>query len=141
MPDKLIDDKSAKQLSENFKALKDDVLIEVFTEDGANQVYNDFALRIVGEISALEPRIKLNHYKKGDKKAEERSVSRFPTILIAPDKYNIRFTGAPSGEEGRSLVYAILFASIGTSILTKANLDAVAGLDKKRAITVFVSPT
>jgi thioredoxin reductase (NADPH) len=53
----------------------------------------------------------------------------------------MRYTGAPLGEEGRSLLIAILMASTGRSILTAPSMERLAGLKEKRDIQVFVTPT
>ena len=68
-------------------------------------------------------------------------MHRSPTVLVAPDKYNLRYTGAPLGEEGRSLLVAILMASTGQEHPDGAVVKKIAGLKEKRDIQVFVTPT
>ena len=77
----------------------------------------------------------------GDELSVKRNALRSPTVLIAPDKYRIRYTGTPHGEEGRSLLVSIMMASTGKTILTAQAMEKIAGLKEKRDIQVFVSPT
>jgi thioredoxin reductase (NADPH) len=63
-------------------------------------------------------------------------------VLISPDKYRIRYTGAPVGEEGRSFLTAVIMASTGKTILSdSAKKNILEDLREKRDIQVFVSPT
>jgi len=36
--------------------------------------------------------------------ARARGVTFSPTLLLAPDRYDIRYLGAPVGEESRTLI-------------------------------------
>jgi len=53
----------------------------------------------------------------------------------------MRYTGSPLGEEGRSLIVGILMASTGRTIYTEPSIKRLAGLQDKRHIQVYVSPT
>ncbi len=124
-----------------FKELKADVPIEVYTKDGVNDQFNDATITLIKALAGLSDKIKASFHKAGDNQSVKRGVLRSPTVLIAPDTYRLRYTGAPLGEEGRSLLVAILMASTGKSILTVPTMEKVAGLKEKRDIQVFVSPT
>jgi thioredoxin reductase (NADPH) len=124
-----------------FKELKDDVSLEVYTRDGVNDKFNEAAVTLIMALAGLSDKIKVSFHKVGDERSVKRNVHRSPTVLIAPDKYQLRYTGAPLGEEGRSLLVAILMASTGNSILTAPTMDKIGGLKEKRDIQVFVSPT
>ncbi len=124
-----------------FIELKADVPIEVYTKDGVNDQFNDAAITFIKALAGLSDKIKASFHKVGDDQSVKRSVHRSPTVLIAPDTYRLRYTGAPLGEEGRSLLVAILMASTGKSILTVPTIEKVAGLKERRDIQVFVSPT
>lgn len=128
-------------LRETFKDLKEDVYIEVFTKKGVNEPFNDATVKLIKAISEITPKIKAHFYEIGEEISRERGVERSPTILIAPDKFLIRFTGAPLGEEGRSLIISILMASTGKVLLSESSLRRLGKLDSVRKIEVFVSPT
>lgn len=128
-------------LKETFKELKEDVHIEVFTKKGVNDPFNEATIKLIKAISEITPKIKATFHKIGDEASKRRGIDRSPTILIAPDMYSIRFTGAPLGEEGRSLIISILMVSTGKVLLSEASIKRLKEIDSERNIQVFVSPT
>jgi thioredoxin reductase (NADPH) len=124
-----------------FKDLKEDVAIEVFTLAGMNDKYNEAAVGLIRTLASLSPKIKASFHTVGDPQWIKRGVTRSPTVLIAPDTFRMRFTGAPLGEEGRSLLVAILMASTRGVNLSEPALQRLAGLKDRRDIQVYVSPT
>jgi thioredoxin reductase (NADPH) len=141
MDKNLITDDTKKILSETFKALSDEVSIEVFTKKGLNDAFNEAVETIIRILPEISPLIKVNFFEVGDEQSRKRNVQQSPTVLIEPDKYSIRFSGAPIGEEGRSLILTILMVSTGSVILRPESVIRLAELKEKRQIEVFVSPT
>jgi thioredoxin reductase (NADPH) len=142
MAQEQLPDEVKKVIKETFfKELTNEVFLEVYTKPGVNEQFNEAAVSLIQALSVLSDKLKVSYHKVGDQQAVKRNVHRSPTVLIAPDKYNLRYTGAPLGEEGRSLLVAILMASTGKSILTAAVMEKIAGLKEKRDIQVFVTPT
>lgn len=138
----LISDDVKKQIKENFLVhMRDSVAIEVFTRAGMNDQYNDATVQLIRSLTGLTDKIKASFHTIGDPHSSKRKVTRSPTILIAPDKYSIRFTGAPMGEEGRTLLLTIMMASTGKSILSGPGVKKLADLRERRHVQVFVSPT
>ncbi len=139
----VIPDDVKEALRESLReGLSGDVAIEVYTKQGVNDQFNDAAVSLVKALAALSPKLKPSFHAVGDEQAVKRDVTRSPTLLIAPDKYAIRYTGAPVGEEGRSFLVALMMASTGKSVLSTEAAAAIADrLREKRAIRVFVSPT
>ncbi len=122
--------------------LKEEVHLEVYTKAGQNDQFNDAAVSLVKAIAELSDKLKASFHTIGDEQSVKRNVTRSPTVLIAPDKYRLRYTGAPVGEEGRSFLVAILMASTGKTVLTEEALAKINDqLREKRDIQVFVSPT
>ncbi|MDA8422601.1 MAG: FAD-dependent oxidoreductase [Nitrospiraceae bacterium] len=139
----IIPDDVKKAIKESFlESLKDDVLLEVYTQKGKNDQFNEAAVSLVKAIAELSGKLKVSFHTVGDAQAAKRNVTRSPSVLIAPDKYRIRYTGAPLGEEGRSFLIAIMMASRGKALLTEDTLKKMTNeLREKRDIQVFVSPT
>lgn len=138
----LISDDVKKMIKETFfDNMKDDVVIEVFTLAGMNDQYNDAVVQLIKSLATITDKLKVSFHLVGDAHSTKRNVTRSPTILIAPDKYQLRFTGAPVGEEGRSLLLAIMMASTGRSALSPEGVKKIGDLREKRHIQVFVSPT
>jgi thioredoxin reductase (NADPH) len=66
----------------------------------------------------------------------------FPsTLLIAPDRYKIRWIGAPVGEEGRTFLETLLLVGMGKSNLNEQSAKIIRNIDTPRDIKVFVSPS
>jgi len=137
----ILGEDTRKVLREAFESFKDDVLLEVFVAEGKNDEFNAITVQLMKAIAELSPKIKVSvNDLKGDK-AQKHGVTRSPSVLIAPDKFNIRFTGAPVGEEGISFIQTLIRVSLGESTLTPASKAKLAKLGEKRHIQVFVSPT
>jgi thioredoxin reductase (NADPH) len=142
MAEEQLPDEVKKVIKETFfKELKKDVSLEVYTKSGVNDQFNEAAVSLIKALSALSDKLKVSFYTVNDEQSVKRNVHRSPTVLIAPDKYRLRYTGAPLGEEGRSLLVAILMASTGQSVLSAPTMEKIAGLREKRDIQVFISPT
>jgi thioredoxin reductase (NADPH) len=142
MAEEQLPDDVKKVIQETFfKDLKEDVVIEVYTKPGVNDQFNEAAVSLIKALSVLSDKLRVSFYKVGDEQSIQRNVQRSPTVIIAPDKYRLRYTGAPLGEEGRSLLVSILMASAGKSVLTAPAMEKIASLKEKRDIQVFVSPT
>jgi len=141
MEKELITEDIKAALKEAFKELKDDVLIEVYTKIGVNDMFNGLAVDLINATAEASSKIKIKLYKVGDENSKNRNVHRPPTILIASDKYSIRYTGAPLGEEGRSLVQSIIMASTGQTLVSPDTKKRLQRLKEKRHVRVFVSPT
>jgi thioredoxin reductase (NADPH) len=139
---KLITEDVKKVLKETFKELRDEVAVEVYTQQGVNDIFNDTVVELLKAIGGITNKVKPSFHTLGDDRAKERGVTKSPTLLIAPDRYRMRFTGAPLGEEGRSLIMAILMASTGSVVISEKSLRRIVEeLDTKREVQVFVSPT
>ncbi len=138
---KLVTEDVKKVLKDTFRELRDDVAIEVYTQQGTNDVFNETLIGLVKALSETTDKIKPAFYTIGDEHSSEKGITKSPTLVVAPDKYKIRFTGAPLGEEGRSLIMAILMASTGSVVISENSLKRLMELDTKREVQVFVSPT
>ncbi len=141
MAEELITEDIKNSLRGTFKQLKDTVLIEVYTQAGMNETFNEAAISLIKVMPELSDKIKAGFYKLRDEKAKKQNIQRSPTVLIAPDKYNIRYTGAPAGEEASSFVISLLMVSTNKTILSNDSRKRLERLKEKRHVRIFVSPT
>jgi len=141
--EEIIPDEIKKVIKETFlESLKEEVVLEVYTQKDKNGQFNDATINLVKALAELTDKLKVSFHAVGDEQSIKRNVTRSPTVLIAPDKYRMRYTGAPLGEEGRSFLIAIMMASTGKGLLTEPIAKKIfAELREKRDIQVFVSPT
>lgn len=139
--DWFIPEESRTYLAQLFKGLKVPVELRLFSKKGVNEEFTGFTRKFIVDLARLSDKITLSETDIDSPEAKERGVAESPTILVAPDRYDIRFTGAPAGEEGRSFIETIALCSLGTSGLRQASRDLLAKLAEKRQVRVFVSPT
>ncbi len=141
MPEAIITPDAAKSLKEGFKQLRDEVELHVFTKPGVNEQFSQILVGLVTEIAKFDKRIKPEFHQVGDEASGRYGVERAPTLLVSPAKYKIRYTGAPLGEEGRSLILGIIMASTGRGIFDRPLAKRLEGVNESKNVKVFVSPT
>jgi thioredoxin reductase (NADPH) len=137
----ILPEETKKVLMDTFKELKEKVLLEVFVKDDRDDQYSAFTSELLKGISKLTDKIDVKIYKSGDEATKKKGITRFPTILINPDKYKVSYVGTPLGEEARTLIMAIMLASTNGTILSDAALKRLFELKEPRHIQIFVSPT
>jgi len=136
---KVLNEDSRKILQNTFKGLKRRVRIEVFTKEGSNEPFNNLSINFVRELAEITDKIEGSFLKIGDARAKEKRVEMSPTILIDPDRYDIRYTGAPAGEEGRSFIETLLMVSADESGLSEDSRKRLAKMKERRHVQVFVT--
>lgn len=134
-------EKSREQLKTLFKELVSPVNLHVFTKAGSNDLFNEFLSRFARDLARLTDKIVLHERSLDDPLAKTWGVTHSPTALIEPERYRIRFLGAPLGEEGRAFLAAILMASKGDSGLAPESRARLKDLSEQRSVKVFASPT
>ena len=130
-----------KALAGFLKDFTEAVPVHLFVKPGENDAYADFAHSLMKDLVRLSDKISLNLHSEDEKANKAFGVTRFPTLLIAPEKYSIRFTGAPAGEEGQAFLHALMMVSTGKSFLSAQSKELLKELEEPRQIKVFVSPT
>lgn len=130
-----------KALLTYLKDFQDSVPVYLFLKSGSNDAYGEFAEKLLGDLSRLTDKVQFVLHKDDDTTAQQYNVDRFPTLLIAPGKYSIRFTGAPAGEEGQAFLHALMMVSGKKSYLSDVSKNLLAELTEPRSVKVFVSPT
>ena len=128
-------------LIEKFKGMEERVILEVFTKQGENESYNTLTVMFTTDLGKLSNKIDVKFNSIGDEKSKKYNVTRSPTILINPEEYSIRYTGAPAGEEGKSFIEAIMIVSLRESGLSKSSKKILSKLKEKKHIQVYVTPT
>jgi len=130
----------AKQvLLERFKALKEKVVLEVFTAKQHENPFDELTLSFTQALGVLTDKIEVHLNTIGDKKAKDNQVTHSPTVLLQPQRYSLRYTGAPFGEEGRSFIEAILLVSRNESGLLAGSKKILSKLKEPRHVQVFVT--
>lgn len=135
-----IPEESHEYLKKLFSGFNKVVTIEVYTKKGLHDDYNKFTIDLCRALNIFTDKIELHEYSLDSEMAGKRNVDSTPTILISPELYNIRFLGAPAGEEGRAFIESLHLASLGAAATSDSTKEILAKLDSERRIKVFASP-
>ncbi|SIO38717.1 FAD-dependent oxidoreductase [Halodesulfovibrio marinisediminis] len=136
----LLPQEARASLSEIFQKLKNTVELHVVTDTNPQNMFNDITLQFARDISRLSEQITFVQHTLGDDFSQKHDVQHSPSMLFNPEEFDIRFTGAPLGEEGKAFVEAILHISFGVSALSETSKTILAELSEPRHIRVFSSP-
>lgn len=144
LPEKLIDEESAKALGEVFSRLQNNVELCLLESPGAEDIYTRFNRQIARELAECSGKIRV--IASGSASADTKdagALQQRPMIVIRPvgGQPVLHMLGAPLGEEGKVLVQAVLVAGKAGSGLSSGARSALANLKGKREILVFGTGT
>ena len=130
-----------QQLKATFEQLPNDMPLYLFTAKGHDDVFAHANRQVIRAFRQLSSRISLREHNLNHELAKKWHVTHSPTLLIAPDKYSIRWLGAPMGEEARTFLELLILVGLGQSQLSEQSLKVIKRIDSARQIKIFVSPT
>ena len=130
-----------RQLRKTFEQLPNDIPLLLFADKGGDDVFAQATRQVIRAFRELSPRITLKEYDLHHELARKHHVEGSPTLLIAPDRYDIRWRGAPMGEEARTFLEILLLVGLGKSNLNDQSRKVIRRIDSPRRVKVFVSPT
>ena len=128
-----------QELSRILSGLKREIPVYLFTQSGKNEVFNDAARQALRFFRQMTDKIVLREFDLTHEKAREMGIDHSPTLVFDPDRYNIRWLGAPLGEEGRIFLEVLLRVGTGNSDLGEAAMGVLGRIDQPRQVKVFVS--
>ena len=129
------------QLKATFEQLPNDIPLLLFTAEGHEDVFTQANRQVIRAFRELSDKITMREYGLDHELAQKYNITNSPTLLIAPERYSIRWIGAPMGEEARTLLETLILVGLGKSRLSDQSLNVVKKIDSPRNIKVFVSPT
>lgn len=129
------------QLKATFEQLPNDIPLLLFTAKGHEDPFTQANRQVIRAFRELSDRITMREYDLDHELARKYNITSSPTLLIAPERYSIRWIGAPMGEEARTLLETLILVGLGQSNLSDQSLNVVKKIDTPRNIKVFVSPT
>ncbi len=106
------------QLKSIFKNLPHEVPLILFTQPGKNDLFSAASRFLVRAVREVTSKVTLREYDLKHPMAGKMNVKRAPTLVFDPDRYSIRWLGAPTGEEARTFVEAVLMMGNRTSGLS-----------------------
>jgi thioredoxin reductase (NADPH) len=129
------------QLRMVFDQLPNTVPLYLFTQEGNNDVYNHAAKEVVRSFAELGSKVELHEFGLDHELAKKYQVDTSPSVLFDPENYSIRFLGAPIGEEGRTLLEAVVLIGLRKSNLSEQSFKIIEKVNSPRKVKVFSSPT
>jgi thioredoxin reductase (NADPH) len=130
-----------RQLKATFEQLPNDIPLYLFAARGHDDVFTHANRQVIRAFRELSDRITLREYDMEHELAKKWNVTSSPTLLIAPEKYSIRWLGAPMGEEARTFLEILILVGLGKSRLSDQSLNVIRKIDSPRNLKIFVSPT
>ncbi len=130
-----------QQLKATFEQLPNSMPLYLFSAKGKEDVFTHANRQVIRAFRELSPKITLREHNLDHELAKKWRVTHSPTLLIAPDKYSIKWLGAPMGEEARTFLEILILVGLGQSQLSEQSLKVIKKIDSARQIKIFVSPT
>jgi thioredoxin reductase (NADPH) len=134
-------DQLQAQLQSIFKNLPHEVQLILFAQPGKNDPFSAACRFLVRAVREVTPKVTLREYDLKHTLAKKLGVNRAPTLVFDPDRYKIRWLGAPIGEEARTFVEALLMMGNRSSGLSQESLKVLKKIASPREVKVFVSPS
>jgi len=129
------------QLRTTFSKLPHDIDLIYFTQKFKDDIFDQTTRQIVRAFRELTSKITFREYDLEHDLAKQWNVERRSTLLISPERYKIRWLGAPMGEEGRTFLETLILVGRGESNLSEAAISTLNKIDSPRKVKVFVSAT
>ena len=132
-------EQAQEQLAPVFQNVNYDVSLFLFTSPGKNDLFSEGARQMIRAIREMTPKIDLREYDLNHELAQKWNVEHAPTILFDPERYNIRWLGAPMGEEGRCFVEALIMMGYRETNLNQESMKVLQKIQSPRDVKIFVS--
>jgi thioredoxin reductase (NADPH) len=124
-----------------FEKIPNEINLQLYTHPDKNDLFSQATRTVINSLRALSPKITLREFDINHKEAKQVEAKHPPALFISPDRYKIRWYGAPIGEETRTLVEALIMIGYGETNLSGDSKKILTRITAKRNIKVFVSPT
>ena len=139
----MLQEREKKLIAEAFKGLANPIKLINFTQE-FECPFCQQTRQLLTEVAELSEEVSLEVYNfQIDKaKVKQYGVDKIPATVIEGVKdYGIRYYGAPMGYEFATLLSDMVSVSKGETDLKPETKEALANLDRKVHLQVFVSPT
>ena len=135
-----VEEQAQSQIRDILKQLRHRIEIVLFTAPGQNEVYTKAAREAIKAVRGLTPKIEFKEFALDHGLAREQGVDFAPTMVFNPGRAKIKWLGAPIGEEGMTLIQALVMMGYGSTGINDQSRQVLDSLDEPRAIKIFVSP-
>ena len=130
-----------REIAKLLGGINTEILILLFAQPGKNDVFSDAARQAIRFFRQITDKIILREYDLTHESAKKWNVEYSPTLVFDPDRYNIRWLGAPMGEEVRIFLEALILIGFQKSNLNEQSIQVIKKINQPRDIKMFVSVT
>ncbi len=127
------------EVSKMFESIERKIPIVLYTGLGQNEVFNDAARQALKFFRQFTDKIQLKEFGIHHESAKKLGITSGPTLVFDPDNYNIKWRGAPLGEEGKIFLELLLRIGTQSSELSAQTRTIIQRIDQPRSLKVFVS--
>ncbi len=129
------------ELEKTLSQINREIPIYLFTQAGENDVFSDAARQGIRFFRQLTDRVRLKEFGLNHDMAAKLGVQSSPTIIFDPDNYNVKWLGAPMGEEAKIFLEALLRIGTQHAGLNEQSTAVLEKIIAPTAVKVFVSPS
>lgn len=145
----MLDEDTRKQVREVLTGMVNPVEMMFFGSQSEPCEYCNDTLDLLKEVASLSDKLSLQSFDLHNDTilANKYNVDKSPGFVLLSkfgeelDDFGIRYAGIPAGHEFTSLINDLLLVSKRDSGLSSETREALAKLDKKVLLQVFVTPT
>lgn len=131
-----------RHLGGSLDRMPNEVRVILFAgRDDDDNVFSQVARQSLELFSKMSKKVRVEEYPLDHELARKYGIETAPTLLFNPETYNIRWLGAPAGEEGRTFMEILFLIGFGQSSLSEQSIRMMNDLDGLRSVKVFVSPS
>ncbi len=136
-----MEEKAEVQLREILEKMPYPARIDLFTEAGRNEPFNQAAREVMQTLHRVSSKVQFKEYDLAHDQARKGKIQTSPTLVFDPDRLKARWLGAPIGEETKTLIIALQMLGYRRTALSKDSRRILKRITSPREIKVFVSPT
>jgi thioredoxin reductase (NADPH) len=129
------------RLQKTFAELPHPIELILFAYPAEDNPFTQANRQVIRAFRQLSDKITFREYSLDHELARTHQVTASPTLIIAPDRYRIRWIGAPMGEEGRTFLELLMLVGRGDSQLSDQSRAVIRKIKDPREVKVFVSPS
>ena len=129
------------RMQQTFADLPHPIELLMFAYPAEDNPFTQASRQVIRAFRQLTDKITFHEYSLDHELARKYQATHSPTLVIAPDRYRIRWIGAPMGEEGRTFLELLMLVGRGDSQLSDQSRAVIRKIKAPREVKVFVSPS
>ena len=129
------------RLKKTFADLPHPIELLLFAYPAEDNPFTQANRQVIRAFRQVSDKITFHEYSLDHELARKYQASHSPTLVIAPERYRIRWIGAPMGEEGRTFLELLMLVGRADSQLSDQSRAVIDKIKDPRDVKVFVSPS